>query len=499
MLQHIEPRTARRNRGHNRRRALRIVVELSRPVLRILQQARLHKPQRAGQVIAEAPAGIAVGRKQDADLVIAKSVSVKLFHVVQSVVQQELPDILVPQRKREPPGAAVLIGKVQAVVVIAHVRHAIKVVQASIVQRTVHGKAAGMVVHHIERHRDSIHMAEVDQRLQLRVARLNILKLQRTQTLRLQQAVDRRQVPRQRRCVRHNVGKVRGEIVRSVVSHGRVGLHFIDGQRLQNVDPQRHQVRNLPDNVEEGRTHTGRLNRIGPDVNLVHDHVCEVRRNKAGVVPRIRRGRTDIAASVGKRRIRRQPPRIRIALVSARTRPGDIEAVQVSIRRVRKKAGPVAAIILRQEQVVCLCVAGLATEDAVQVDRCGPRGPHAKRRSSGNQRGSHGCVGRDVLLGNHAILRTGSIGTEICGNDAEDSTHRTARPRRNANFTDFPGDEAPPLPNHLLQRLTRRLQNRVHLSLPVRRAHKRGLKLAGRQPDAALDQRLMKARKGGSV
>src|SRR5579864_4027832 len=91
----------------------------ARPKLGGLQQARLHVAQSAGQVAAESPPRIAIHRNQVAGFVMAKSIDVKFRNVVQGVIDKELADIVFPKSKREAAGSPVLIGEIQAIVVVA--------------------------------------------------------------------------------------------------------------------------------------------------------------------------------------------------------------------------------------------------------------------------------------------------------------------------------------------------------------------------------------------
>ena len=58
----------------------------------------------------------------------------KFTDVVQGVVDEELTDVIFPERERESAGPAVLVGEIEAVVIVADVFCAIPVIDAFIVE-----------------------------------------------------------------------------------------------------------------------------------------------------------------------------------------------------------------------------------------------------------------------------------------------------------------------------------------------------------------------------
>ena len=58
----------------------------------------------------------------------------KFTYVVEGVVDEELADIVFPKSERKPAGSPVLVGEIQAVVVVADVFGAIPVVNAFIIR-----------------------------------------------------------------------------------------------------------------------------------------------------------------------------------------------------------------------------------------------------------------------------------------------------------------------------------------------------------------------------
>ncbi len=85
------------------------------------------------EIATEAPAAVFVHREQRTDLVVAKSVGMKLLDVASRVVDQELADAVVPGAARKATGTAVMIGAVQTVIWIAMVRQADVVVYGLVV------------------------------------------------------------------------------------------------------------------------------------------------------------------------------------------------------------------------------------------------------------------------------------------------------------------------------------------------------------------------------
>ena len=91
----------------------------------------------------------------------------EFFNIVAGVVQQKSANVVIPHRKCQPAGAAVLIGKIQAIVIIAVVWHTIEVVNAIVVESAVYSKTASMVVDDIKRNGDAINVTQIDQRFEL--------------------------------------------------------------------------------------------------------------------------------------------------------------------------------------------------------------------------------------------------------------------------------------------------------------------------------------------
>src|SRR5262245_11903834 len=99
--------------------------------------------------------------------IVAKSVDMEFLHPVQRVVDEKLTHILIEVSENKTAGDA-LIGKVEAVVVIIacliRVGQQIEEVQAMPI--TIEG--TGMIVNHVEEHRDSVNVKNVDHYFQLR-------------------------------------------------------------------------------------------------------------------------------------------------------------------------------------------------------------------------------------------------------------------------------------------------------------------------------------------
>ena len=110
------------------------------------------------------------------------------------IVDEETRDVGVPQREGEAAGAAVLVGEIEAVVVVAAIGRAIEIIEAVVVELPVDGKAAGVIVDDVEHDRDPVDMAEIDQRLQLARRARDILAPQRGVAARRKQRVERGEI-----------------------------------------------------------------------------------------------------------------------------------------------------------------------------------------------------------------------------------------------------------------------------------------------------------------
>ena len=150
-----------------------------RPEFRVLQEPRLQRAQFRRKSTAEFPAASLVGGKQDADLVVAESVGVKFPDVVRGIIGKEPAHVGIPEREGKAAGAAVLIGEIETVVVIAAVGDTVEVVDAVVIQRAVYREPAGMVVNHVEGDGDAMDVAQINQHFQLRRPRCDVFKQQR--------------------------------------------------------------------------------------------------------------------------------------------------------------------------------------------------------------------------------------------------------------------------------------------------------------------------------
>lgn len=83
----------------------------------------------------------------------------EFIYVESGVTDDELTNIVIPQSERKSAGTAVLIGKVEAVIVIADVDCAIPIVNALVIGFAVNGKSAGMVIDNIEDDGDAVGVA----------------------------------------------------------------------------------------------------------------------------------------------------------------------------------------------------------------------------------------------------------------------------------------------------------------------------------------------------
>ena len=95
-------------------------------------------------------------------------------NIVTSIVDQKPANAFVPESKRQSSRTAVLVGEVEAIVVIAHVRNAIAIINAGIIERIVYRKATGVVVHDVKDHGDTVDVAKIDHRFKLRWPRCDV-------------------------------------------------------------------------------------------------------------------------------------------------------------------------------------------------------------------------------------------------------------------------------------------------------------------------------------
>src|SRR2546430_7460790 len=84
------------------------------------------------------------------DLIVAETIGVQLFEIMPRIVDEKFRNIVIPQRECEAAGAAVLIGEVEAVIVVAPIGAAIHVVQAIVVKLPIDRESAGVIVDHVE-------------------------------------------------------------------------------------------------------------------------------------------------------------------------------------------------------------------------------------------------------------------------------------------------------------------------------------------------------------
>ena len=81
VLQNVKARAAAAGRRHDQGGRPRIVLELERPILGVLQQPGFDVAKRAGEVAAKAPAGIFIHGQERADFVVAEPVNVEFIDI----------------------------------------------------------------------------------------------------------------------------------------------------------------------------------------------------------------------------------------------------------------------------------------------------------------------------------------------------------------------------------------------------------------------------------
>jgi hypothetical protein len=197
------------------------------------------------------------------------------------------------------------------------------------------------------------------------------------------------------------VAEVGRKIVGAVVAHRRIGLDFVDRQGLEDVGAEGDKIGNLFDYVEERGSDAWRARIVRADVQLVDDHVAEVRCDESGIVPGIGGRGANQAAAIGKLRGWRQFARVGIALVTGRTESIDPETIRIALARGVHKPSPVSVAVVDEKQVVGLSQFGRAAEGAIDVDSRRKRRPGAKAGTPGDEVRTHGSVRGDVCLGDH--------------------------------------------------------------------------------------------------
>ncbi len=306
----------------------------------------------------------------------------KLLEIIARIVEQEFCHLVVPQRKREAAGAAVLIGEIEAVVVVAAIVSAVHVIQAIVVELPVDREAAGVIVDHVEHDRDAVDMAEVDQRLELSGSGLDIGKRDGGLLPGRVERVEFCHIVRQ--ILNRDIGEVGREQIRAAIAHVRIGFLLVDRKRLQDIDAEIGEVGNFQGDVEEVRADAGSCDRKGADMELVDDHVGKIRRHEIPVVPGKAAGAQDGKAV--RKVLRLEFARAGVALGAARACALDPETIAVAIFSACLVSGPVAPRILLQQAVVGELFENLSAKNAVQIDRGGLRRPDPKGCAIRSQR-----------------------------------------------------------------------------------------------------------------
>ena len=188
VLHRVAPQPACIRPRHNQRSRRAI---FPRPVLRVLQHPRIRLAHGRRPLRAEQPSARPVHRQQHADLVIAEPVRMQFLHMVKRAVMQKSPHVRIPQRKRQATHKS-LVGEIQTLVVVVVPirpvrRSPVPEVQAVIVSvqhaaridrirhRVSLPPSPRVVVHHVEHHRDAVHVQQIHHHLHLRIARRNVL------------------------------------------------------------------------------------------------------------------------------------------------------------------------------------------------------------------------------------------------------------------------------------------------------------------------------------
>ena len=120
-----------------------------------------------------------------------------------------------------------------------------------------------------------------------------------------------------------------GVVVRAVVAEAELRRKLIDGQRLDRVNAQRLEIRDLVEHVEEFAVELARPDGISADVELIDDQITEGGTAEAVGLPGKRRRVAEYVVGAGKRRRERQLPAPRIALIAHVAWPDDPKLILV--------------------------------------------------------------------------------------------------------------------------------------------------------------------------
>ena len=118
----------------------------------------------------------------------------KLLDIVERVVDEKLADIILPKCERQSASAPVLVGEVQAVIIVSEVLGAIPVIDAVIVELALNRESAGVVIHYVQCYRDTVDVAQIDESLQLSWPGHNVRQTDRSKAFGGQQAISSAQI-----------------------------------------------------------------------------------------------------------------------------------------------------------------------------------------------------------------------------------------------------------------------------------------------------------------
>ena len=342
--------------------------------------------QRGGEILAKAPA---VGRAimiNDAHLIVAEAVEPIFLEEELGIVDEEIAHFGLAEVEHQPTGMA-FVGKIEGVAITTRGRLPVEEEEALVAEI-----AARVVVHHIQEHREAIHVAEVDQRLALIHLAAQVLDIVSWQTFGIEQRVHMRRVRREIRVL-HGKIHFRGEIIGPIVAEAELGLKLLDRHELNRGNAESGEVRNLARHIEKGAPVPRQVRREeGADMELINHEVMKRRRDVAGLVPREIGLPNDAVA--GKRRL--QLAGVGIALRALAAVPHNVEQVAIPVAHPWDETPPMAVVVaIEQAGVIARTVVKVADD----MHRTGMGRPDTKGGATRKEVRTHRGARLDVIKG----------------------------------------------------------------------------------------------------
>src|SRR5664280_2055566 len=308
------------------------------PVFGDLYSLRSHEANGACHVLATAASAEAL---HVAYLVIADAIHVAFVQAEHGVIDEELPDVLVPVGENFTSNIG-LVCEIQAEILVSRGLE-IEEVDALRIKAE---RRTGMVVNQIEKHRDAVEMQNIDEALELVGTGRQLAKGKRILAVCRKQRVGLRKVPGKILRILNficHLGRLEVEIV---VAEAGFRWEFLDGKELNGVDAKVAEVIDAVQNVKKAADFRALIlaRRIHPikraDVQLVQDVVVEGGRLKALVVPWKGVRRANQAIAIWIRRINAEFARTWVALEAECCLTDYPESVGITLFETGDKPAP---------------------------------------------------------------------------------------------------------------------------------------------------------------